>query len=131
MFLVEFQPGNEVLYRSVVDLAAAIRAGEVGSESRIYHRNSSTWVPITVHPEYKRLSGEGEPVPLKPLKRKRWTFFNGEGPQDPAAGAPPAETSQAETQSEPFPMLVQQEEKQTIRRWVRRAIRRLRIPGGA
>jgi hypothetical protein len=85
MYLVELQPGTEVLYHTVAELTAAIRSGDVGSQSWIYHRASATWVPITVHPEYKRVTGQHPimTVELPPLTRKRWTFFNAEGVDAP------------------------------------------------
>jgi len=128
MYLVELQPGTEVLYNSVAELTTAIRSGDVGSQSWIYHRASSTWVPITVHPEYKRVSGEHRPLELPPLKRKRWTFFNAEGVDQPVTGVRP---SRDETKPEPPPVLVPQAEKPGIRQLVRRAMRWLRVPGAA
>jgi hypothetical protein len=101
MYLVELQPGTEVLYHTVAELTAAIRSGDVGSQSWIYHRASSTWVPITVHPEYKRATGQHALVTtdLPPLTRKRWTFFNAEGVDAPVV-APRVGTS-APAQSKP------------------------------
>jgi hypothetical protein len=75
MYLVEIAPGREELYDSVTALAAAIRSGVVGSQSRIFHRASSSWVSITVHPEYKKVAAARESEPLPPLARSRWTFF--------------------------------------------------------
>ena len=69
MYLVEIKPDTEVLYRSVDDLAAAIRSGEVGPEARIYHRNSGNWVPITVHPEYRKISDAGELPEQRPIRK--------------------------------------------------------------
>lgn len=54
MYLVEIETGREQLYDSVAALASAIRSGDVGSQSRIFHRASSSWVSITVHPEFKK-----------------------------------------------------------------------------
>ena len=130
MYLVELQPGIEVLYQTVADLTAAIRCGDVGSQSRIFHRSSSTWISITVHPEYKRVSGEGEPVALHSLKRKRWTFFNAENTEEPVEDvARQAEASQTEPKAEPFRRLVPEEGKPSFRHLVRGTMRRLRIPG--
>jgi hypothetical protein len=75
MYLVEIAPGREELYDSVTALAAAIRSGVVGSQSRIFHRTSSSWVSITVHPEFKKVAAARESEPLPPLARSRWTFF--------------------------------------------------------
>ena len=55
MYLVELRPGKEELYRTGDELAAAIRNGEVDGHSRIYHRSSSKWISITLHPQYKAI----------------------------------------------------------------------------
>lgn len=131
MYLVELQPGTEVLYNSVAELQAAIRSGDVGSQSWIYHRASSTWVPITVHPEYKRAGGGHSLLELPPLKRKRWTFFNAEGVDEAVAVAQPVQASSAEPKPAPPPTLVPQAEKAGIRQILRGAMRWLRVPGAA
>jgi hypothetical protein len=55
MYLVELRPGKEELYRNGDELAAAIRSGEVDGHSRIYHRATSKWISITLHPQYKAI----------------------------------------------------------------------------
>ena len=128
MYLVELQPGTEVLYHTVAELTAAIRCGDVGSQSWIYQRASSTWVPITVHPEYKKVSGEHGPVDLPPLRRKRWTFFNAEGIDEPVAVAGSVEAKPAETKPEPAPAFIPKAEKPGFRQLIRGAMRWLRAP---
>ncbi|MFL5494878.1 MAG: hypothetical protein ACJ8DC_10895 [Gemmatimonadales bacterium] len=90
MYLVELRPGKEELYRTGDELAAAIRSGDVDIQSRIYHRASSKWISITMHPQYKAIAAERHPAPapLPPLERTSWTFFNAaaetlEGASDP------------------------------------------------
>jgi hypothetical protein len=75
MYLVERRPGNEVLYRSPAELAAAIDSGEVDAQSRIYHRATSTWISITLHPHFRAKAAQRSQSPLPPLARKSWTFF--------------------------------------------------------
>lgn len=58
MYLVELRPGKEELYRTGDELAAAIRSGEVDGHSRIYHRATSKWISITLHPQYKAITAE-------------------------------------------------------------------------
>jgi hypothetical protein len=58
MYLVELRPGKEELYRNGDELAAAIRSGEVDGHSRIYHRATSKWISITLHPQYKAIVAE-------------------------------------------------------------------------
>ena len=55
MYLVELRPGKEELYRTTEELAAAIRKGDVDGHSRIYHRATSKWISVTLHPQYKAI----------------------------------------------------------------------------
>jgi hypothetical protein len=130
MYLIEIHPGTEILYHSVDELRAAIRSGEVTSQARIYHRNSAMWVPITVHPEYKKATADGEPLGLPRIKRKRWTFFASQEAEEPTT-APPAAGDEAKAEAEPYPMLMPEGGKPRFRQLVRGAMRRLRISGGA
>jgi hypothetical protein len=77
MYLVEIEAGREALYDSVHALAEAIRRGEVGPQSRIFHRASSSWISITLHPEFKKAAAR-DSEPLPPLARTQWTFFGAE-----------------------------------------------------
>jgi hypothetical protein len=78
MFLVEIEAGREALYDSANALAEAIRRGEVGPRSRIFHRASSSWISITLHPEFKKAAAARESEPLPPLARTQWSFFGAE-----------------------------------------------------
>ncbi len=75
MYLVEIETGREEVFHSVASLASAIRRGHVGPRSRIFHRASSRWVSITVHPEYRKAAAARATEPLPPLARKQWTFY--------------------------------------------------------
>ncbi|HUR94776.1 MAG TPA: hypothetical protein VMY76_09345 [Gemmatimonadales bacterium] len=86
MYLVELRPGKEELYRTGDELAAAIRSGDVDMHSRIYHRATSKWISVTLHPQYKAIVAERPAAPpLPPLERSTWTFFNDSA--DALAGA--------------------------------------------
>jgi hypothetical protein len=89
MFLVEIEAGREALYDSVNALAAAIRRGEVGPQSRIFHRASSSWISITLHPEFKKAAATRGSELLPPLARSQWTFFGVE-PKGREIDEPPA-----------------------------------------
>jgi hypothetical protein len=80
MYLVEIKAGQERLYESVEDLAAAIHTGVIGPDSRIFHRASSSWISITLHPEYRKAMAVRATESLPPLKRSQWTFFGTEAP---------------------------------------------------
>jgi hypothetical protein len=81
MILVQLQTGSQVLFDSLADFSKAIRRGEVGPTSLIYHRASGQWLPVDAHPEFRRSAAAEaeEPPPLPPLKRTHWTFFTLEG----------------------------------------------------
>ncbi len=74
MYLVEIEPGREQHYPSVETLTAAIRGGVIGPQSRIFHRASSSWISITLHPEYRKVMASVQDA-LPPLRRTEWTFF--------------------------------------------------------
>jgi hypothetical protein len=93
MYLVELRPGKEELYRTGDDLAAAIRSGEVDGHSRIYHRATSKWISITLHPQYKAIIAE---KPARPADATDWTYLSaqaemlqgGAQPEHTVDGAP-------------------------------------------
>lgn len=78
MFLVEIETGREQVYQSVEALAAAIRTGVIGPDSRIFHRASSSWISITLHPEYRKVVAARPEEPLPPLSSTQWTLFGTE-----------------------------------------------------
>ena len=80
MYLVEIEAGREQLYQSVEALAAAIHGGVIKPDSRIFHRTSSSWISITLHPVYRKAMAARAAEPLPPLPRKQWTFFGTEAP---------------------------------------------------
>ncbi|HKU60848.1 MAG TPA: hypothetical protein VJQ44_06490 [Gemmatimonadales bacterium] len=89
MYLVELRPGKEELYRSGDELAAAIRSGDVDGHSRIYHRATSKWISITLHPQYKAIVAE-RPAPAQPAAdRNNWTYLNAQS--ETLEGAAPDE----------------------------------------
>ncbi|HEX3276592.1 MAG TPA: hypothetical protein VHR43_17175 [Gemmatimonadales bacterium] len=101
MYLVELRPGKEELYRTTDELAAAIRNGDVDVHSRIYHRATSKWISVTLHPQYKAIVAEHTPAapPLPPLERSNWTFFNNAADSLAGADEPQSETKPGEGES--------------------------------
>lgn len=53
MYRIELSPGEETAFRSIEELAVAIRRKVVTSHARIYHNATSRWLPIQFHPHYK------------------------------------------------------------------------------
>jgi hypothetical protein len=53
MYRIELSPGEQTAFRSIEELAVAIRRGVVTSHARIWHNASSKWLPIQFHPHYQ------------------------------------------------------------------------------
>jgi hypothetical protein len=53
MYRIELSPGEETAFRTIDELAVAIRRGVVTSKARIWHNATSKWLPIQFHPHYK------------------------------------------------------------------------------
>ncbi len=54
MYRIEVAPGEETVFRTIEELAVGIRNGVVTPRARIYHHASQKWLPISLHPHYKR-----------------------------------------------------------------------------
>jgi hypothetical protein len=98
MYLVELRPGKEELYRNGDELAAAIRNGDVDVHSRIYHRATSKWISITLHPQYKAIVAQATTAQLSPLERQTWTYLND---QSETLGLPDPESTADADASKP------------------------------
>jgi len=108
MYLVELRPGKEELYRTTEELAAAIRKGDVDMHSRIYHRATSKWISVTLHPQYKAIVAERPPAApsVPPLERTNWTFFNDSADSLAGANDPtPDERADDRTVVHPIPTI--------------------------
>jgi hypothetical protein len=53
MYRIELSPGEQTAFRSIEELAVAIRRGIVTPQARIWHNASNKWLPIQFHPHYK------------------------------------------------------------------------------
>ena len=115
MFLIEPESGQRCHYTSVRALGRAIRRGEIGPTARIFHQASSQWLPITVHPEFRRAESEWEESSARDLQGRQWTFFSERGKaEEPAAKGTPSPVS--------VPMLVPDEHEPS---WLGSAFRNL------
>ena len=75
MFLVEPESGQRWQYGSAGALGAAIRRGELGPRARIFHRTTKRWLPITVHPEYRKVESAREEAYGQQWQDRQWTFL--------------------------------------------------------
>lgn len=94
MYRIELSPGEETVFRSIEELAVAIKRGVVTPRARVYHNASNKWLPIQFHPHYKVAVSmpltqaalvAGPPVkPLAPL-----SLDQPQDPEPPLRFAPP------------------------------------------
>ena len=54
MYRILLESGEETVLENVEDLLYGIGSGVIGAGAKIYHANAGKWLPITVHPDYKR-----------------------------------------------------------------------------
>jgi hypothetical protein len=54
MYRIEVVPGEETVFRTMEELAVGIRNGLITPRARIYHNASQKWLPIGLHPHYKK-----------------------------------------------------------------------------
>jgi hypothetical protein len=54
MYRIEVASGEETVFRTIEELAVGIRNGVVTPRARIYHHASQKWLPIGLHPHYKK-----------------------------------------------------------------------------
>jgi hypothetical protein len=76
LFLVEPESGQRCHYSSARELGVAIRRGELGPQAKIFHQKSSQWLPISVHPEYRRAEADCEEGSAHQLRARQWTFLS-------------------------------------------------------
>jgi hypothetical protein len=95
MYRIELSPGEETVFRSIEELAVAIKRGVVTPRARIYHNASNRWLPIQFHPHYQ--AAVSMPLtnaalvagpPVKPLSSL--TLQVPQDPEPPLRFAPPA-----------------------------------------
>jgi hypothetical protein len=90
LFLVEPESGQRCHYSSARALGVAIRRGELGPQAKIFHQTSNQWLPISVHPEFRRAEAECEEGSARHLRARRWTFLSEPPPENDRPVADPA-----------------------------------------
>src|SRR3954453_14872258 len=89
LFLVEPESGQRCHYSSARALGVAIRRGELGPQAKIFHQASNQWLPISVHPEYRKAESDWDEGNARQLRARRWTFLS-----EPPADHPVAESTE-------------------------------------
>jgi hypothetical protein len=106
MYRIELSPGEETVFRSIEELAVAVKRGVVTPRARIWHNASSRWLPIQFHPHYK--AALSMPLtqaalvagpPVKPLSSL--SLQQPEEPEPPVAAITPPVSESATPESVP------------------------------
>jgi len=71
MYRIMLESGEETVLENVEDLLYAIGSGVVSNAAQIYHAQAEKWLPITVHPDYKRATQIIGGQSAHPSARKR------------------------------------------------------------
>jgi len=113
MYRIELEPGDVGVFRSVEEIATAIKSGVVTPRARIYHQATDKWLPIEFHPHYKKAlelvaSGGGQ-ASSSPASSSAPVSSSSSTPSGPRAGiriisAPRPAMTVAEPEPEPEPV---------------------------
>src|SRR5215210_6303198 len=107
MYRIELSPGEETVFRTIEELAIAVRNGLVTARARIYHNASQKWLPIEFHPHYKKALelpvSRSDVPPARPTERAQPLSFATPRPS-PADLAAPSSVVAPATRSEQRPV---------------------------
>jgi hypothetical protein len=106
MYRIELARGEETVFRTIEELATAIRNGVVTTRARIYHNASQKWLPIEFHPHYKKAlelpAGSSHSVEPAP-SRAPGSRSSGPRPKEPPAHPTPVQHHQKPVQHHSAP----------------------------
>lgn len=64
MYRIRLTTGEEAAFRSVEELALAVRSGVVSPKAEVFHKAANRWLPVEVHPDYQAaVSGKHPALP--------------------------------------------------------------------
>jgi hypothetical protein len=92
MYRIELGPDDIGVFRSIEEMATAIKTGVLTPKARIFHSASDKWLPIEFHPHYKKAremaAGGVPPAPApNPCARAGAPRAAGDAHADPCACA--------------------------------------------
>jgi hypothetical protein len=66
MYRIRLATGEEAVYRTVQELAAAVASGMVSPNAEVYHKAANRWLPINTHPDYRAAMVTGQQTAINP-----------------------------------------------------------------
>jgi len=61
MYRIKLGSGDESVFNSIEELSFGIGTGIIGQDAQIYHDRAEKWLPVTVHPAYKKAAAWSPP----------------------------------------------------------------------
>jgi hypothetical protein len=89
MYRIEVARGEETVFRTIEELAIAIRNGVVTNRARIFHAASQKWLPIEFHPHYKKALELPASSPSAEPAHSKGPAPRSSGPRPTPAATPP------------------------------------------
>lgn len=65
MYRIRLTTGEEAVFRTVGELALAVRSGVVSPKAEVFHKAANRWLPVELHPDYQTVaSGKHPALPI-------------------------------------------------------------------
>lgn len=69
MYRIRLQSGEEAVYKTVEELAAAVTSGVISPTAEVFHKAGNRWLPINTHPDYRAvITGKRQALQQAALK---------------------------------------------------------------
>lgn len=62
MYRIRLTTGEEAVFRTVEELALAVRSGVVSPKAEVFHKSANRWLPVELHPDYRAVASGKHPA---------------------------------------------------------------------
>lgn len=62
MYRIRLTTGEEAVFRTVEELALAVRSGVVSPKAEVFHKTANRWLPVELHPDYQAVASGKHPA---------------------------------------------------------------------
>ncbi len=62
MYRIRLTTGEEAVFRTVEELALAVRSGVVSPKAEVFHKAANRWLPVELHPDYQAVASGKHPA---------------------------------------------------------------------
>lgn len=86
MYRIRLQSGEEAVYKTVEELAAAVTSGMISPTAEVFHKAGNRWLPINTHPDYRAvITAKRRALQAQQTKELHEAALAGSQPETPAA----------------------------------------------